>query len=155
MEKTNKSKSSVRAIPKGFHTVTPYLVADNAIGLIEFLERAFDGKISFKMLDDNNKVVHATVNIGDSIIMISDSMEGHEAQTAMLFIYVENVDDIYKQAVKAKATVVREVKDEFYGDRTGAVKDAWGNIWWIATHVEDVSQEELERRSKEALSEHA
>jgi len=151
MEKT--SKKSVRAVPEGFHTVTPYLVVDNAAGLIDFMQKAFDGKLNFITKDDDDKIVHATVTIGDSTIMISDTMEGTSPQTAMLYLYVEDVDNMFRKAVQAKATSIHEPKNEFYGDRAGAVKDGHGNVWWISTHVEDVDAKELERRSKEAQKE--
>jgi PhnB protein len=148
MEKINRSKS-VNAVPKGYHSVTPYLVVDNAAGLIEFIEKAFNGKLTFKTLHDDNRIMHATVTIGDSTIMISDTMEGMEAHTAMLYLYLENVDEIYQQAIDAKSTSVSKPRDEFYGDRVAAVKDSWGNVWWIATHVENLDQQEMEKRKTE------
>jgi PhnB protein len=151
MEKT--SRKSVRAVPEGFHTVTPYLVVDNAAGLIDFIQKAFDGKQTFIHKADDDRIMHATVTIGDSTIMISDTMEGMPAQTAMLYLYLEDVDNVFRKAVKAKATSIHEPKNEFYGDRAGAVKDEWGNVWWISTHVEDVDPQELERRSKQVQRE--
>jgi PhnB protein len=148
MKKTNKTKS-VRTVPEGLHTVTPYLVADNAIDFIEFLKRAFDGKETFMHKTRDGKIMHSTVSIGNSTLMITDTMEGMPSQPGMFYMYLENVDDVFQRALNAKATTVREVRDEFYGDRAGAVKDKWGNVWWIATHVEDVSPDELERRSKD------
>jgi PhnB protein len=85
--------------------------------------------------------------------MVSDTMEGMEPHTAMLYLYLEDADAVFKKAVGAKATSVQEPKTEFYGDRAGAVKDEWGNVWWIATHVEDVDPEELDRRVKEVFKE--
>lgn len=151
MEKT-KSKS-VPAVPEGFNTVTPYLVVENAAELIEFIKNAFDGKVTFISKRDPEKIMHATVSIGTSTVMVSDAMEGMQPQTAMLYLYLEDVDKVFKKAIDAKATTVREPKTEFYGDRAGAVKDEWGNVWWIATHVEDVEPAELDRRSKEAMKE--
>jgi len=152
MQKTSNSKS-VRAVPEGFHTVTPYLIVDGAASLIEFIKNAFDGKVTFITLEENKRVMHATVQIGNSIIMISDTMEGMSAQTAMLYLYLDNVDAVYKKAITAKGTAVQPPKDEFYGDRAGAVKDQWGNVWWIATHVEDVDEAELDKRAKKASKE--
>jgi PhnB protein len=152
MEKTGKNKS-VRAVPEGFHTVTPYLVVDNAPKLIEFIKNAFGGTVAFISNTEDNKIMHATVNIGDSTIMLSDTMEGMHAQSAMLYLYLEDADAVYKKAIQAKATSVREPKTEFYGDRAGCVKDQWGNVWWIATHVEDVDPDELERRSQQVQRE--
>lgn len=151
MEKT-KSKS-VRAVPEGLQTVTPYLVADNAAKLIEFMRKAFDGKVTFISNRDDNRIMHATVSIGTSTIMIADTMEGMQPQTGMLYVYLEDADRAFKKAIEAKATSIQEPKTEFYGDRAGAVRDEWGNVWWIATHVEDVAPDELERRAKEAFKE--
>jgi PhnB protein len=150
MEKASKKKS-VRAVPEGFHTVTPYLMADNASGLIEFIKNAFNGKETFNMKSDDGKIMHATVQIGNSTIMISDVMEDQTSKNAMLFLYVADVDAVYKKALQANATSTREPKDEFYGDRTAAINDEFGNVWWIATHVEDVDQKELEKRSQQEL----
>jgi len=148
MEKTNKKKS-VRPVPEGLETVTPYLVADNAAKLIEFIKSTFNGEVTFMTNRDDKKIMHATVKIGSSTIMLSDTMEGMQPQTSMLYVYLEDADAVFKKAIQAKATSIREPKTEFYGDRAGAVKDEWGNVWWIATHVEDVDPEELERRSKQ------
>jgi PhnB protein len=149
-----KSKSkSVRAVPEGFHTVTPYVVVEHATRFMEFIEKAFDGKITFVMKQPDQKVMHATVQIGNSIIMVCDEMDTTPALPVILYLYVEDADQLFKKATQAKATVVREMEDQFYGDRVGAVKDEWGNVWWIGTHVEDVDQKELERRSKIALQE--
>jgi PhnB protein len=141
----------VSSVPKGFNTITPYLIVDGVDKFIEFVKTAFGGEATFVHRDEQNenRVMHATVKIGDSIIMLGDTMPGMETQNAMLYLYVDDTDKLFNQAVKAKAKVVRELKDEFYGDRAGAVKDSWGNTWWIATHVEDVGKDELERRSKE------
>lgn len=151
MEKTTKK---VRAVPEGFHTVTPYLVVENATRYMEFIEKTFNGKITFVMKQpDDQKVMHATVQIGDSVVMLCDAMEGAPAQPVVLYLYVENADELFKKATQAKATVVHEMEDQFYGDRVGAVKDEWGNVWWIGTHVEDVEQKELEKRSKIVMKE--
>jgi len=147
--KTTSKRKSVRAVPEGFVTVTPYLVVDRASDFIEFLKKAFDGEETFRHKTEDGKIMHATVRIGTSTIMLGDTMEGMDAQTGMFYLYLDDVDDVYQKALNAKATTVREVRDEFYGDRAGSVKDKWGNVWWIATHVEDVERDELERRSKE------
>lgn len=152
MEKATKGKS-VRAVPEGYHTVTPYLVADNAKGLIEFMKNAFDANVRAVMNRDDGKIMHAEVSIGDSFVMISDTMEGMQPQTAMLYLYLEDVDAVFQKALQAKGTTVREPKNEFYGDRSAAVRDEWGNMWWIATHVEDVDQQEMERRAEKAMKE--
>lgn len=148
-----KSKKAVKAVPEGFRTVTPYVVVEDATRFMEFIEKSFNGKITFVMRQDDHKVMHATVQIGDSTIMVCDAMETTPAQPTILYLYVEDPDQLFKKATQAKATVVHEMEDQFYGDRVGAVKDEWGNVWWIGKHVEDVDQKELERRSKIVLKE--
>jgi PhnB protein len=102
------------------------------------------------MRKGDNKVSHATMQIGDSMIMISDVMQDMKPEVAMLYLYVDDPDAIYKSAIDANAESVQPMKDQFYGDRSGAVKDRWGNTWWIAAQKEKVEGKELERRAKEA-----
>jgi uncharacterized glyoxalase superfamily protein PhnB len=149
----SQSKKSVRAVPDGYHTVNTYLVVENAAGLIEFIKKAFNGNEVFNMKHPDGKIMHAAIKIGDSTIMISEVMDNMEPQTAMVYLYVEDVDTLYKQALAAKGEAIREPRDEFYGDRAGAVKDAFGNTWWIAKHIEDVGDTELKRRGLEAMKE--
>ena len=145
-------KRSTSAVPKGFTTVTPYLVVNDARGLLEFIERAFDGKVISNMKGEEGRIMHATVQIGDSIIMVSDVMKGmNEPMPSMLYLYVDDVDATYRQALNANGTSVREPVDEFYGDRSAGIRDEWNNQWWVATHIEDVNNEEMERRKEEFL----
>ena len=144
-------KAGVPAIPKGFHTVTPYLMIDGAAKFIEFATRAFGAKAGEKMQGPDGKIGHAELIIGDSHLMLSDAMGEHKAMPVMLYLYVEDADAVFQRAIAAGATSVREVRDEFYGDRAGAVRDFAGNTFWIATHIEDVPREELQRRSQEAM----
>lgn len=139
----------VSSVPKGLHTVTPYLIVDGADEQIEFIKNAFGGELTFMHRDDQDRVTHATVQIGDSTIMISDTMDDMKPVNAMLYIYTDDVDAMFRKAVNARARAEREPKNEFYGDRTAALKDRWGNSWWIATHVEDVSEDELKRRARQ------
>ena len=141
---------TVNPIPQGYHTVTPYLVVDGAADLITFLEAAFGGKEMFRLAGPGGKVGHAEVRVGDSHIMIGDATVEHTPKPAMLHLYVEDVDATYRKAISSGATVLREPADQFYGDRSAGVADRFGNTWWIATHVEDVPQEEIERRAKAA-----
>ena len=145
----NQKNKSVKAIPEGMHTVTPYLIVDGANELIRFIEQAFNGKTTAIMKTKEGRVMHAGVQIGDSQIMVSDSTEQYAAGTSRLYLYVDDVDATYKSAIDAKGISLREPTDEFYGDRSSGVKDPWGNEWWIATHVEDVDEEELEKRSEQ------
>ena len=138
---------TVRAIPEGFHTVTPYLLVEDALGLIEFLKTAFDARVVEQHLDDEGGLVHASLQIGDSRIMMGEARPPEwPAMPTMLHLYVEDTDTLYRRALEAGARTVREPEDQFYGDRSGGVLDPAGNQWWISTHVEDVSEEEMERR---------
>lgn len=147
-QKKSKKNKSVNAIPEGTQSVTPYLVVDGANDLIRFIEQSFNGKQLSIMKTKEGRVMHATLQIGNSQIMVSDSTEKYPAGASRLYLYVENVDDTFKKAINAKGTSLREPTDEFYGDRSGGVKDSWGNEWWIATHVEDVDEEEIAKRAK-------
>jgi uncharacterized glyoxalase superfamily protein PhnB len=138
---------TTKPIPDGYHTATPYLTVDGAQKLIDFLKQAFSAKETFCMKGEGEKIMHAEVVIGDSIIMISDANPQWKARSSMIYLYVEDVDAVYKRAVQAGATSVKEPENQFYGDRSGGVTDPVGNHWWIATHVEDVSPEELAKRS--------
>lgn len=138
---------AVKPIPDGYHTVTPYLIVDDVAGLTSFLEEAFDAEETFRMPGADGSVSHAEVRIGDSMVMMGQASEEAPAMPVMLHLYVENSDEVYRQAVAAGATSVREPADEFYGDRTAGVVDRFGNQWWLATHVEDVPFEEMQRRA--------
>lgn len=137
---------SVNYVPEGYHTITPYLVVEDAEKLIEFIQTIFDGKLVFKMSNDDGKIGHAEMKIGDSHLMLADASDEWEATKTLLHLYVENVDEIYRKALDANAVSIKEPADQPYGDRNAAVKDSFGNIWGIATHVENVSEEEMKRR---------
>ncbi len=141
---------AAKPIPEGFHTVVPYLTVDDAGALINFIEQAFDAKVTYCMKDDDGKVRHAEAKIGDSIIMIGQARDEWKTRPGMLCLYVPDCDAVYQKAVDAGAKVVRAMETHPYGDRSGGVQDSQGNQWWISTHVEDVSPEELERRMKTA-----
>jgi len=136
----------VKSKPDGYHTVTPYLVVKGASSLLEFLKKAFDGSAHVCHTTPDGMVMHAEVRIGDSVVMLGDASKEHPAMPATLHLYVPDADASYRRALAAGATSVREPADQFYGDRSGGVRDPFGNQWWISTHVEDVSPEELERR---------
>jgi len=137
---------AVKAIPEGHHSVTPYLVVAGAAKLVKFLEQAFSGTCVERLNGPNGAIAHAEVKIGDTIVMLGEASERARAYTATLHYYVTNVDETHRRAVAAGAQVLSEPTDMFYGDRTGAVVDPCGNSWYIATHIEDVSPEEIERR---------
>ncbi len=138
----------VNPIPKGYHTVTPYLVVESAAKLIEFLKNAFDAKEKEQMTRPDGTIGHAEVKICDSIVMMGDAMGDHKTQPGILYLYVKNTDAFYKRALAAGAISVMEPQDMFWGDRNAGVKDSFGNQWWISTHKENVSPKELKKRSE-------
>ena len=148
-EKTMSHTKMAKPIPEGFHTVTPFLIVKDATKLLEFIQKAFQGETTSIMKDADGKVMHATARIGDSIIMASDANDRIKAMSCMLYLYMDDVDAIYKQAIKAGGQSLREPTNEFYGDRSAGIKDAWDNQWWIATHIEDVDEKEMKRRAEE------
>jgi PhnB protein len=142
--------AKVKPIPQGFHTITPYLVVDGAEKIIRFMKEAFGAELVLEPTTrPDGKIMHAQVKIGDSILMISDPSERAQATSDMIYLYVANVDAVYQKALKAGATSLMEPMDQFYGDRSGGVKDPAGNRWFIGTHVEDVSPAELKKRAAE------
>jgi PhnB protein len=143
---------AVNPIPEGYHTLTPFLVAEGAAELLDFLVQGLGGELKFRMDGPDGTVAHAEVQVGDSMIMVSSGGGEYPPTQAGYHLYVPDADAWFKRAVDAGAAVVHEPKNEFYGDRTGQVRDRWGNWWSFATHVEDVSEEEMERRMTAAGS---
>lgn len=141
----------VSPIPPGFRSVTPYIMVEGVAALLDFLQKAFNAQVNRQYPGPDGAVGHAEVRVDDSVIMIGDPAGRHKPMPAALYLYVTNVDTVYKQALDAGATSISEPANEFYGDRVAAVEDKWGNAWWLATHVEDVSEEELQRRSQSKL----
>ena len=139
---------SVKPVPEGYHTVTPYLTVANAARLIEFLQKAFHATLKYHMKDDSGAIRHAEMQIGDSMVMIGQARDQWVPKPANYYLYVPDCDALYQSALAAGATSVQEPATHFYGDRHGGVDDPEGNTWWISTHVEDVSPEEIERRAK-------
>jgi PhnB protein len=136
---------AVKPIPDGMHTVTPYLIVSGAAKLIDFLKAAF-GALETERVETPEGIRHAQVRIGDSPIMISDANQQWKPMPTTLHLYLTDVDKAYKNALAAGGKSLREPTNEFYGDRSAGVQDQWGNMWWMATHIEDVSPEEIERR---------
>jgi len=136
-------------IPSGFHTVTPYLTVGNAGDLLDFVKRVFDAEEASCYRDSEGRIMHAAVSIGDSMIELSDSTEQWKPTPCSLHIYVPDCDAVYRRAVDAGATSLYEPTDHFYGERSGGVRDTAGNNWYIATVIEEVSDEELHRRMAE------
>jgi len=146
--------ANVKPIPDGYHSVTPYLITKGAADAIEFYKKAFGAIELLRMPQPDGKIGHAEIQIGDSRIMLSDENAemGFVGPTTLggtpvsIMIYVEDVDTVFSQAIAAGGTEQRPLKDQFYGDRSGTLNDPFGHTWHIATHKEDVSPEEMEKR---------
>ena len=141
----------VKAIPDGYPTVTPYLMVTDAAKFIAFMSTVFAAKTTEQLMRPDGKIGHTELRIGDSMIMLSEASDTHAATPVMLHFYVEDVDAVFDRAVRAGGTVVQKPTHQFYGDRSGGVKEPCGNTIWIATHVEDVGPEELKKRAAEAM----
>lgn len=137
---------AVKPIPDNYHTVTPYLVVPGAAKVIDFLKQTFDAKEVVRMAGPGGAVMHAEIKVGDSIVMMGEPMGPQPPMPAQLYVYVKDVDAVYKKALAAGAATVCEPADQFYGDRNCTVKDPGGNHCGIATHIEDVSPEEMKKR---------
>src|SRR4051812_22978925 len=146
--KKKKSKKKVSPIPKGYHSVTPSLNQTDAKATIDFCKKAFGAKLKMKMPGANGKLMHAEIEIGDSIIMLSDAVM-EPARVASNFLYVPSVDKAMAKAVKAGAKIIMPAQDMFWGDRFGRIVDPQGNFWSVGTHVEDVTPAEMKKRSKQ------
>lgn len=140
--------NKVNPIPKGYHSVTPYLTVRDAPGLIEFLAKVFDAELVERNDRPDGTIMHAEVRIGDSMLMISEACEQMGAMTSHLYLYVNDADSTYKKAVDAGSETIMKPENQFWGDRMGGVRDPWGNLFWIGTHVEDVSKDELQKRAE-------
>jgi uncharacterized glyoxalase superfamily protein PhnB len=143
----------VRRIPEGYRCVTPYLVNEGAERVLRFVTQAFGAAEKFPpMKRPDGKIMHAEMRIGDSVVMLGEACGEYRPMPGCLYLYVEDVDGMYNRALQAGATSVTEPRDQFYGDRSAGVRDPAGNFWWIATHKEDVTDAELERRFRATLS---
>ena len=138
---------AVKAIPEGYHSVTPYLVVRDVAGLIDFLKGAFGATELFRTSAGGG--IHAEVRIGDSIVMMGEG-PGHDPIPAMLHLYVDDADATYQRALRRGATSLEAPMDTFYGDRRAGVLDAFGNRWYIATHIEDVPPDQMAARAEAA-----
>ena len=146
---------NVKPIPEGYHSVTPYLIVSGASDAIAFYKKALGAQEVMRLADPGGKVHHAEIKIGDSCIMLADEHPELQALSpktiggspVSLHVYVEDVDAAVDRAVKAGAKLVRPVADQFYGDRTGGVEDPFGYRWFIATHKEDLTIDEIRRRA--------
>jgi PhnB protein len=139
----------VKPIPPGYRTITPYLTVKGAKTLINFLERAFNAKNMRQTVRPDGSIGNAEVLIGDSMIMIADGTETWQSSPTSIYMYVENCDAVYQKAIEEGGESIIEPQDMFYGDRNAGIKDFCGNSWWIGTHIEDVSDEEIQNRMEE------
>jgi uncharacterized glyoxalase superfamily protein PhnB len=140
---------AVDPIPAGYHSVTPYLIVDDAERQIEFLIKAFGAEEKNRMSMPDGSVGHAELNVGDSVVMLGQAGGEWPAVRAALHVYVDDVDSVYRAALGAGATSTAEPELQFYGDRRANIVDPAGNQWFIATHVEDVPDDEVARRIAE------
>ncbi|HEY0112741.1 MAG TPA: VOC family protein [Allosphingosinicella sp.] len=151
---------TVKAIPEGYHSVTPYLIVDGAAEAIRFYERAFGAtEVLVMPMGDSGRIAHAEIRIGDSHVMLSDEWpdmnflgpKSRGGATASLMIYLEDVDSAWERAISAGCTEERPPEDQFWGDRMGTLVDPFGHRWSLATHIEDVDEDEMRRRMAQAF----
>ncbi len=138
--------SKVNPIPDGFQTANVYLIVENVEKQIDFLKQAFDGKELHRSVLPDGSIIHAEVEVGKSRIMMGQANSAWKPRPSTVYLYVEDADATFRKAVEAGAKALGEPQNQFYGDRSGGVEDPCENYWWIATHVEDVSPEESDRR---------
>jgi len=140
---------SMKPIPEGFHAITPYLFAHGASRLIEFISAAFEGELIFQQKRPDGAIMHATMRIGDSMLMLADPTPEFGTMPTSIYLYVADCDAVYHRALSSNGVSVFPMMTLPSGQRYGGIKDPCGNIWWVATQVEDVSPDEQERRWKE------
>lgn len=152
---------TVKAIPEGYHSITPYLMFSGAAKALDYYKKVFGATEIMRMEAPDGKIGHAEIRIGDSVIMLADEAPEMKALSPKtvggtpvgLMLYVENVDDVFERAVAAGGKAIQPLEDKFYGDRSGTLVDPFGHMWMLATHKEDVSPEEMERRAQAAMKE--
>ncbi|HWB50277.1 MAG TPA: VOC family protein [Stellaceae bacterium] len=150
---------SVKPIPDGYRTLTPYLIVADGAAAVAFYERVFGAKLRLKLERPDGRLGHAELDIGDSVIMLADEHPEHQAHApghfggspVSLHLYVADVDAVVGRARAAGANLVRPVEDQFYGDRSGTFVDPFGHVWHVATHIEDVPPDEIDRRAAAAM----
>ena len=151
--KLNKTDSqhTLQPVPAGYHTVTPWIIANDAAKLIDFLKEAFGAEetAGSRFYNKDGKIDHVEVRIGDSVVMMFDTRETWPPTPSFLRLYVEDGAAVYQRALKAGAVSVTEITELFFGDRVGRVRDPGGNIWWIQEHIEEVNAEEMIKRAGE------
>ncbi|MCA9061716.1 MAG: VOC family protein [Planctomycetaceae bacterium] len=151
----------VRPIPQGYHSITPYLLIRGASDAIEFYKRAFGAVEILRLQAPDGTVGHAEIRIGDSHVMMADEVaemdylgpQSRGGTTVSLLLYTDDVDALFAKALEAGATELKPLCDQFYGDRSGTVTDPWGHIWTVATHIEDLTPDEINQRFVELFGE--
>lgn len=147
---------TIKPIPDGYHSITPYLSIKDAAKAIDFYKRAFGATELFRLVAPSGEIGHAEIKIGDSQIMLADPCEEGTFRNPQtlggtsvgLHVYVQDVDTLFARAVDAGAKTVRPVQDQFYGDRTGTLEDPFGHVWFLATHKEELTPEEINKRAE-------
>ena len=139
-------KTRVKPVPDGYHTVTPSFTCQGAERLMKFLVEAFDARVERRLRRADGSVGHAEMRVGDSVVMLAEATPEWPAMPSSIYLYVADADRVYARALTAGGKSIMEVSDMFYGDRHGGVLDPCGNTWWIATRIEDLTDEEIERR---------
>ncbi len=155
--------SHVKPIPDGYHSMTPYLIVKGAAKAIEFYQKAFGAIELFRLGGPDGKIGHAELKVGDSVLMLADEAPQMGALSpatiggspVRILLYVEKIDEVVPRAIAAGAKLVRPVEDQFYGDRAGGIEDPFGHYWHVATHIEDVSPDEMKRRAEALFSKKA
>ncbi len=156
----SRTNPPVRPIPQGFHTVTPHLICAGAADAIEFYQKAFGAVELSRVPGSNGKLMHASIRIGDSVIMLNDEMpewntfgpKSLKASPVTIHLYVEDADAVFEQAVRAGAKVTMPLDDMFWGDRYGKVEDPFGHQWSIGTHAKDMTEEEMQKAMEQMES---
>jgi PhnB protein len=140
---------TVKPVPEGYHTVTPWIISRDTAGVIDYMTQAFGAEELARVVGEDGAIGHAEVRVGDSIVMLFDARPHWPPTPAFLRLYVADADETHRRAVAAGGTSVTEVTHMAWGDRGGRVRDPFGNLWWIQTRIEDVSPEEMERRASD------
>ncbi len=143
---------AVKPIPEGYHTVTPLLSVKGAARLIDFMKKAFGATEIYRFPSPDGGVMHAEIKIGNSVVMLGECMKDASPMPMALYLYVDDADAVYRKALDAGGETVGAPENMFWGDRVATIKDFAGNKWWIATHVEDVNSDEIERRAHQAMA---
>ena len=153
--------AKAQAVPKGYHTVTPSICVRGADKAIAFYKKAFGAEERMRFPGPDGLIMHAEIHIGDSVIMLADEMQGSRSPESIggtpvsFFVYGDNVDAAWKRAVDAGATPVVPLADQFWGDRTGCLRDPYGHQWWLAQHLKDMTPEELQQAAESFFAQHS